>query len=133
VTQILDSGDPTLYEVTTHGPGPKGKLPLCDELLRHHPCGDAFGMTEDAGMGWNPAALAGPQYVLLSTLGGVRADDGTPVALGYHTGHWELVPALKAAAEEIKSAGGVPYAGHCSDPCDGRTQGARRTNRLPPG
>jgi len=121
--ELLDSGDPSLYHVVTHGHGPQGKLPLTDELLRNEPSGHAFGMSQDAGMGWSPEALAGPQYVLLSTLGGVRADDGTPVALGYHTGHWELVLALKAAAEEIKLAGGVPYAGHCSDPCDGRTQG----------
>ncbi|GAG14922.1 unnamed protein product, partial [marine sediment metagenome] len=74
-------------------------------------------------MGWRPSGLAGPQVVLLSTLGGIRADDGTPVALGYHTGHWEVGLAARAAAEQIKQAGGVPYAGHCSDPCDGRTQG----------
>ena len=121
--ELLDSGDPALYEVTTHGPGPTGKLPLSDALLRDQPSGDAFGMSQDAGMGWDPAQVARPQYVLLSTLGGVRADDGTPVALGCHTGHWELGLALKAAAEEIRRCGGVPYAGHCSDPCDGRTQG----------
>jgi len=120
---ILDSGDPSLCHVVTHAPGPEGKLPLTAEMLRSRPSGDAFGMTEDAGMGWEPAALAGPQYVLLSHLGGLRADDGTPVALGYHTGHWELGLALGAAADEIRRAGGVPYAGHCTDPCDGRTQG----------
>jgi xylonate dehydratase len=120
---ILDSGDPALYEVVTRGPGPMGKLPLSDEFLRYRPSGDAFGMSQDAGMGWNPQSLSGPQYVLLSTMGGLRADDGTPVALGHHTGHWEVGLAVKAAAETIKAAGGVPYAGHCSDPCDGRTQG----------
>jgi putative YjhG/YagF family dehydratase len=123
MTSILDSGDPALYEVVTRGPGPAGRLPLSDELLRHRPSGDAFGMSQDAGMGWDPQSLTGPQYVLLSTLGGLRADDGTPVALGYHTGHWEVGLAVKAAAEAIQTAGGVPYAAHCSDPCDGRTQG----------
>ncbi|NQT16591.1 MAG: dihydroxy-acid dehydratase, partial [Planctomycetes bacterium] len=121
--KILDSGDPSLYDVITHAPGPEGKLPVSAQMLRHRPSGDTFGMTEDAGMGWDPAALAGPQFVLLSNLGGVRADDGTPVALGYHTGHWELGLALTAAADEIREAGGVPYAAHCTDPCDGRTQG----------
>ena len=120
---LLDSGQASLYEVLTAGPGPQGKLPLTDDLLRHQASGHAFGMSQDVGMGWNVATVAGPQYVLLSTLGGVRADDGTPVALGYHTGHWELALALKAAAEEIKKSGGVPYAGYCTDPCDGRTQG----------
>jgi len=121
--QILDSGDRGLYAVITHGPGPRGKLPLTAEMLRDRPSGDAFGMTEDAGMGWPPQMLSGPQFVLLSTLGGLRADDGTPLALGYHTGHFELGLALAAAADELKRAGGVPYAGHCTDPCDGRTQG----------
>ncbi len=30
-----------------------------------------------------------PQFLLLSTLAHAR-DDGQPVALGYHTGHWEV-------------------------------------------
>ena len=121
--ELLDSSDSTLYDATMHSPGPAGKLPLSDAILREQPSGDAFGMSQDAGMGWDPAQVAGTQYVLLSTLGGVRADDGTPIALGYHTGHWEVGLAVKAAAEEIRRRGGVPYAGHCSDPCDGRTQG----------
>lgn len=120
---LLDSGIASLYEVVTAGPGPQGKLPLTDDLLRNQASGHAFGMSQDVGMGWQAANVGGPQFAILSTLGGVRADDGTPVALGYHTGHWELALALKAAAEEIKEAGGVPYAGHCTDPCDGRTQG----------
>ena len=143
MNELLDSGQPSLYEVITAGPGPQGKLPLTDDLLRNQPSGHAFGMSQDVGMGWTASAVGGPQYVLLSTLGGVRADNGEPIALGYHTGHWELVLALKAAAEEIKKAGGIPYAGHCTDPCDGRTQGTsgmfdspglpqRRRLRAPP-
>jgi putative YjhG/YagF family dehydratase len=112
-----------LYDVITHAPGPAGNLPLADETLRDRPSGDAFGMSQDAGMGWEPSQLAGPQYVLLSTSGGLRAEDGTPIALGFHTGHWEIGLAVRAAAEQIRDLGGVPYAGHCSDPCDGRTQG----------
>jgi len=120
---VLDGQDPALYEVVTRGPGPSGRLPLTAEMLRCRPSGDLFGMTEDAGMGWDPSALAGPQFVMLSTLGGMRAEDGSPIALGYHTGHFELGLALRAAAEEFKRAGALPYAAHCSDPCDGRTQG----------
>ena len=123
MSDLLDSGDSSLYDVTTHGPGPAGKLPLTDDMLRHRPSGDAFGMTEDAGMGWPPEELDGPQYVMLSTLGGIRADDGSTVALGYHTGHFELGLAMTEAAKRIRQLGGVPYAGHCTDPCDGRTQG----------
>ena len=74
-------------------------------------------------MGWDPARLGGAEVLLLSTHGGIRAADGTPVALGYHTGHWEVGLLMQAAAEELKAAGAVPFAGYCTDPCDGRTQG----------
>jgi len=120
---ILDSQDSSLYGVRTRGPGRRGRLPLSAEMLLHRPSGDAFGMTEDAGMGWDPSQLAGPQFVILSTLGGMRAEDGTPIALGHHTGNFELGLAMKAAAGEFKQAGAVPYAAYCTDPCDGRTQG----------
>jgi putative YjhG/YagF family dehydratase len=74
-------------------------------------------------MGWNPAALGGKEFLMLSTHGGIRAPDGTPIALGYHTGHWEVGLLMQAAAEELKSAGAIPFAAFCTDPCDGRTQG----------
>jgi len=74
-------------------------------------------------MGWDPAQLGGAEVLLLSTHGGIRAADGTPIALGYHTGHWEVGLLMQAAAEELKAAGAVPFAGFCTDPCDGRTQG----------
>ena len=120
---LLDSADQAIYQVRTRGPGPLGRLPLTAEMLLHRPSGDAFGMTEDAGMGWDPSALTGPQVVILSTLGGLRDGEGRPVALGYHTGHFELGLAIAAAAEELRRAGAVPYAAYCTDPCDGRTQG----------
>ena len=123
LSEILDSGDRSLYDVASHAPGPDGKLPLTAEILRECPSGDTFGMTQDAGMGWSPSALAGRQFLVLSTYGGMRADDGQTIALGYHTGHFELGLAVRAAAEEFKRLGCVPYAGYCSDPCDGRTQG----------
>jgi len=74
-------------------------------------------------MGWDPAALVGDDWLILNTHGGVRAEDGRPIALGYHTGHWEIGLQVRAAAETLKEAGCVPFAAHCSDPCDGRTQG----------
>lgn len=120
--ELLESNAPDL-QVVTHGPGPEGEIPLTPEMLTHRPSGDAFGMTEDAGMGWDPAALAGPQFIMLSTMGGIRDADGTPIALGHHTGNFELGMALVAAAQEFKKAGAVPYAAYCSDPCDGRIQG----------
>jgi putative YjhG/YagF family dehydratase len=98
-------------------------LPLTEELLREAPSGDVFGLTQDAGMGWDPADLGRPEFLILSTQGGIRAPDGRPVALGYHTGHWEVGLLMKAAAEELRALGCVPFAGFCTDPCDGRTQG----------
>ncbi len=123
VLEILDSADPRLYDVHTTAPGPRGSLPLTEEMLRDWPSGDLFGLTQNAGMGWEPAAMVGPQFLLLSTQGGVRADDGTPIALGYHTGHWEVGLLVQEAARVLKTAGAVPFAAYCSDPCDGRTQG----------
>jgi putative YjhG/YagF family dehydratase len=92
-------------------------------MLRRLPSGDLFGMTQDAGMGWDPAATGGRPFLVLSTQGGLRAPDGKPIALGYHTGHWEIGLLVQAAAEELRGLGVVPFAGACSDPCDGRTQG----------
>jgi putative YjhG/YagF family dehydratase len=123
IDEILDSGQPPLWNVQTNAAGPAGKLPLSAEMLRDWPSGDLFGLTQNAGMGWPPQEMLGPQFVLLSTQGGIRAEDGTPIALGYHTGHWEVGLLVQAAARELKQAGGVPFAAFVSDPCDGRTQG----------
>jgi hypothetical protein len=92
-------------------------------MLRELPSGDLFGWTQNAGMGWNPLELGGKEFLILSTHGGVRAPDGSPVALGYLTGHWEVGLLVEAAARELKAAGAIPFAGCCTDPCDGRSQG----------
>lgn len=120
---ILDSGAEGLFDVRSTVPGPAGSLPLTAEMLRERPSGDLFGWTQNAGMGWNPAKLGGPEVLLLSTHGGLRAPDGEAIALGYHTGHWEVGLLMEAAARELKSLDAVPFAGACTDPCDGRTQG----------
>ena len=112
-----------IYDVQTKAPGPSGRLPLTDDLLRNRPSGDIFGLTQNAGMGWNPAEVGRKPFLILSTQGGLRAPDGQPIALGYHTGHWEIGLLVQAAAEEFKRLKVVPFAGYCSDPCDGRTQG----------
>ena len=117
------SSESTVWEIQTAGPGPQGSLPLTAEMLLERPSGDIFGMTQNAGMGWDPRELGRPQYLMLSTQGGIRAADGRPIALGYHTGHWEIGLLMQAAAQEIAALGGLPFAGFCSDPCDGRTQG----------
>ena len=87
---LLDSPDAAYEGLRTTAEGPAGRLPLEAGQLRHLSSGDLFGLTQNAGMGWNPALLGGRQYLILSTQGGIRAPDGTPVALGYHTGHWEV-------------------------------------------
>ncbi len=115
--------DPSIYEILTRAPGPAGALPLTGEMLRASPSGDLFGLTQNVGMGWDPATVGGRQFLILSTQGGLRAPDGKPIALGYHTGHWEIGLLVEAAARELRALGAVPFAGAVSDPCDGRTQG----------
>jgi putative YjhG/YagF family dehydratase len=119
----LFESDPALFDVQTSARGPIGNLPLTEDLLRNSPSGDVFGLTQDAGMGWNPAELGRQEFLILSTQGGIRAPDGRPIALGYHTGHWEVGLLMQAAAEELRALGHIPFAGFCTDPCDGRTQG----------
>lgn len=112
-----------LWDVATKGPGPEGTLPLTHELLRDAPSGDLFGLTQNAGMGWNPSELLRKQFLILSTQGGIRGEDGRPIALGYHTGHFEVGLLMQAAARELDRLECLPFAGYVSDPCDGRTQG----------
>jgi putative YjhG/YagF family dehydratase len=112
-----------LYDVRTSAPGPAGALPLTPALLRDSPSGDVFGLTQNAGMGWEASKVGRDQILILSTQGGLRADDGTPIALGYHTGHWEVGLLVREAAEELDRLGDLPFAAHVSDPCDGRSQG----------
>jgi xylonate dehydratase len=123
VDEVLESRDPSLYAVTTHARGPAGALPLTPEMLLSQPSGNLFGLTMNAGMGWDPGRMGGPEVLILSTHGGLRAEDGTPIALGFHTGHWEVGLLVAEAARALKALDAVPFAGACTDPCDGRTQG----------
>ena len=119
----FDFEDDELMNVRTRVAGPSGTLPLTAEMLRERPSGDLFGWTQNAGMGWDPALLGGKEFLMLSTHGGIRAADGTPIALGYHTGHWEVGLLMEAAARVFKEHRAVPFAAACTDPCDGRSQG----------
>lgn len=110
-------------EIETEGAGPSGSLPITDDMLRDRPSGDLFGLTQNAGMGWDPQQLLRDQYLILSTQGGIRGEDGRPIALGYHTGHWEVGLLMRAAAEELDRQQKLPFAAFVSDPCDGRSQG----------
>lgn len=122
-SDILESPALDLAAVATHAPGPAGALPLTPEMLLTQPSGNLFGLSQNVGMGWEPANLLGPEILILSTHGGLRAADGTPIALGFHTGHWEVGLLVAEAARALKAQGAVPFAGACTDPCDGRTQG----------
>jgi putative YjhG/YagF family dehydratase len=113
----------SIYEISTKAPGPAGELPLTEEMLLDRPSGDLFGLSQNAGMGWDPKKLTGKEVLILSTLGGLRGEDGKPIALGYHTGHWEVGLQVRECAEELTRLGVTPFAGFVSDPCDGRTQG----------
>ncbi|GAB7053652.1 xylonate dehydratase YagF [Paenibacillus sp. YK5] len=123
LTSIMGTQGEQLYRLHTHAQGPQGTLPLTPDMLLHEPSGNLFGLTQNVGMGWKPSELNGKQVLLLSTQGGIRAEDGRPIALGYHTGHWEVGLLMQDAANEIRKIGGVPFAGYVSDPCDGRSQG----------
>jgi putative YjhG/YagF family dehydratase len=120
---VFDSREPQIYEVRSKAPGPAGALPLTEEMLLHSPSGDLFGLSQNVGMGWSAAEAGRRQFLILSTQGGLRAPDGKPIALGYHTGHWEISLLVQAAAEEFRRRLAIPFAAFCSDPCDGRTQG----------
>jgi putative YjhG/YagF family dehydratase len=121
--QVFESSHSIYNEVGTHAPGPDGALPITAEMLLTQPSGNLFGLSQDAGMGWEPARLLDPEFLILSTHGGMRAHDGTPIALGFHTGHWEVGLLVAEAARELRSRRAIPFAGACTDPCDGRTQG----------
>lgn len=112
-----------IYNVRSKAAVRPGQLPLTEEMLLHSPSGDLFGFSQNAGMGWDINNMLGPQVLILSTMGGLRKENGEPLALGFHTGHWELGLLVRDAAIELKKNGLVPFAAYCSDPCDGRTQG----------
>ena len=120
---LLESGDESIYTLRTKAPGPAGLLPFTSEQLKTQPSGHLFGWTQNVGMGWDADKVGGGDYVILSTQGGIRQPDGKPIALGYHSGHFEVGLLMEEAAKTIASLGGVPFAGFVSDPCDGRTQG----------
>jgi putative YjhG/YagF family dehydratase len=120
---LLAAANADVYQVQTKAAGPAGSLPLTADFLLNRPSGDLFGLAQNVGMGWNPDEVGRKQFLILSTQGGMRAPDGKPIALGYHTGHWEIGLLVQAAAEELRKLKTVPFAAYCSDPCDGRTQG----------
>ncbi len=123
ISRVLDAGTSLLLDTQTHAAGPQGALPITPEMLLQEPSGNLFGLSQNAGMGWELTRLLDPEFLILSTHGGMRAADGTPIALGFHTGHWEVGLLVAEAACELRNLRALPFAGACTDPCDGRTQG----------
>ena len=112
-----------IEETRLFGNAPEGKLPITEDDLLNEPSGNLFAMTQNVGMGWNPADLNKPDFLIISTQGGLRAENGEAIALGYHTGHWEIGLLVRAAAETFRANGAIPFSATVSDPCDGRSQG----------
>ena len=120
--EIFQSGE-HVAKIKTKAAGPSGSLPLTEELLLKAPSGDLFGWSLNVGMGWKPEEMGRPEFLILSTAGGLRNPDGTPLALGYHTGHWEVSLLVEEASRQLRKLGAIPFAGAVTDPCDGRSQG----------
>lgn len=92
------------------------------DFLRNSPCGDVFGWIENVAQGWNPSDFGKKQFLILSMNGGIRAKDGTPIALTYSTGQFEPALLAEKAASEIKRLGAIPFASFVTEHCDGRMQ-----------
>lgn len=122
IKRVLQSSDEGIYRIRTSVES-GGKLPLSAATLRNAASGDIFGAVQDAGMGTRPADVLRRHVLILSTSGGLRREGGEAIALGFHTGHFELDALVRVAAEELRRLGVLPFAGYVSDPCDGRTQG----------
>ena len=87
----FDSGDDALFEVQTTAAGASGALPFTDEMLRSRPSGDLFGWSQDAAMGWSAAELGRPEFLILSTMGGLRAATG-------RRWRWDITPGTGKSA-----------------------------------
>ena len=75
-------GAELLRSTRTRGTGSQGQLPLDADMLLNEASGNLFAMTQNVAMGWHPEEVNREQYVILSTQGGLRAEDGSAVALG---------------------------------------------------
>ena len=53
-------------------------------------------------MGWKPRRLGANSSSSSALRAGCARRDGKPIALGYHTGHWEIGLLVQAAAEEFR-------------------------------
>ena len=121
---IASSATATLLAATrTKARGPEGRLPITADMLLAEPSGNLFGMTQDAGMGWNPAEVNRAQVLIVSTQGGLaRATDvrsRSATTPGTGRSGCSCAPRPRRCATPAS----CPFAAYVSDPCDGRTQG----------
>jgi putative YjhG/YagF family dehydratase len=126
-----------ILDVQTIAASPKdvlgaGRLPISRKTFLAPETGTADIFTESmaAAMGWSGTGqLTGRakkldrDFLIISTQGGLRGDDGEAIALGAHTGHWELGLVAKEAAREFARLGKIPFYLPVADICDGRWQG----------
>ena len=70
IETIFTSQSDAFYSVTTHAAGPQGALPLTPQMLMESPSGNLFGMTQNAGMGWDANKLTGKEVLIIGTQGG---------------------------------------------------------------
>lgn len=49
--ELMSTAPDAIYQICTKAPGPAGRLPLTEAMLRDRPSGDLFGLTQNAGMG----------------------------------------------------------------------------------
>ena len=78
IHDIFDSAAPEVYQIKPAPAAWREARPITGEMLLHSPSGDLFGMTQNAGMGWNPAEAGRKQFLILSTQGGLRASTANP-------------------------------------------------------
>lgn len=70
IEKIFTPQDEAFYAVITHAAGPQGALPLTPQMLMESPSGNLFGMTQNAGMGWDANKLTGKEVLIIGTRGG---------------------------------------------------------------
>ncbi|MGC8548846.1 MAG: hypothetical protein ACP5M4_04010 [Acidobacteriaceae bacterium] len=57
---VFENGGREMWRVQTHAAGPPGLLPLNPEMLLMEPSGNLFGLSQNAGMGWDTSRLLDP-------------------------------------------------------------------------
>lgn len=79
---MLETTDSRLLDVATHARGPAGALPLTPEMLVTQPSGNLFGLTQNAGMGWDPQMAYAGSLTCARAIASWSVMTGTEVAAG---------------------------------------------------